>query len=139
MPNISQQFVFLLGTATQTTNVSIPSSSVAPDGSSTFYSRPEKGDGYYGSGDGIHTITYTVTPGFKGALSAQATLATTPKDTDWFDVVGTTQNYNTTTNIVITTTTNYVNFTGNFVWVRTKVARVNDPFPGTVLFVNYNH
>ena len=42
-----------------------------------------RGDGYYGSADGVHTVQYDYT-GFTGTIT-QATLATTP-DSDWFDV-----------------------------------------------------
>lgn len=158
MPSLSQQFKFFLGGSPygfigssgngyvgsfgygpSSTSVSVPAAAVSLTGNNTFYTDKLKGDGYYGSSDGIHTVTYTVSPDFKGTLSVQASLATEPTELDWFDVDNTTINYNTTTNVVLTTTTNYVNFTGNFVWVRTKFVRANSINPGYLQYVNYNH
>lgn len=146
MPSLSQQFLFALGTMTTTaTSVSIPGSALPPGGidsytlTSTFKSKEEKGDGYYGSSDGLHTVTYTVAPNFSGTLLVQATLATAPVEIDWFDITNSSVVYDRTTNIVATTTTNYVNFSGNFVWVRAKVIRAADAPYGGVLAINYNH
>ena len=139
MPALSTQFTFLINTGTATTSsVAIPSAVVASDGSTVFVALPEKGDGYFGSADGLHTVTYTVTPNFEGTLTMQASLATTPIAADWFDVVGTTVTYVTPV-VPASTTTNYVNFTGNFVWVRAKVHRSANLTNGTVQFINYNH
>jgi len=139
MPALSTQFQFILNSSTFTaTSVSIPSAAFAPDGSSNFFSLPEKGDGYYGAADGLHTVTYTVTPNFSGNIFTQATLATNPADNDWFTVVGTSSTYASPT-LPLTTTTNYYNFTGNFVWVRACVYRSAVQPNGTVLFINYNH
>ena len=140
MPANSQQFLFALGTGTTTaTSVIIPSTAVAPNGSTTFISQHEKGDGYYGLSDGFHTVTYTVTPSFIGTLTMQATLATAPIEADWFDVRNTVVTYDQIVNPVASTTTNYVNFVGNFVWVRAKVQRTAQPNLGSLLFINYNH
>lgn len=139
MSALSTQFLFALGTGTMTaTSVSIPSTAVAPNGSTTFFSAKQQGDGYYGASDGLHTVTYTVTPNFAGNMSMQATLATNPTDTDWFTVTNTTVSYNFPI-VPATTTTNYVNFTGNFVWVRARVYRTLDAPNGSLLFINYNH
>jgi hypothetical protein len=135
MPALSTQLRFYINSGTSTaTSVQIPSAAVAPDGSSNFYSLPEKGDGYFGSFDGLHTITYTVTPNFVGTMYMQATLATNPQENDWFTVT-TTTNYTAPA----ATTTNYVNFTGNFVWIRAVVNRNTVQPNGTVQFINYNH
>jgi hypothetical protein len=103
-----------------------------------FKSLPEKGDGYFGSADGLHTVTYTVTPNFEGTLTMQASLATNPVEADWFGIRDTTVEY-TTPIVPATTTTNYTNFTGNFVWVRAVVHRSTTQPNGSVLFINYNH
>lgn len=143
MTAFSKQIEFVLRPTSTTTNtatsVSIPSSAVAPDGSSVFKSIPQKGDGYYGSSDGLHTITYTVTPNFVGTLTTQASLVTMPTEEDWFTVVGTSVEYSELVNPVATTTTNYFNFTGNFVWCRALVHRKELPVNGSVMFINYNH
>lgn len=134
MSNISQQFLFALGaTATTATSVSIPTGSVAPGGGTTFYSREEKGDGYFGFSDGIHTVTYTVSPSFTGSIIMQASLATSPTTTDWFDITGTNNAYSIP--VGTSNRTDYFNFTGNFVWVRTKVNVTS----GFVAAINYNH
>jgi len=140
MSALSTQFQFILNSGSFTaTSVQIPSAATAPDGSANFYSIPEKGDGFYGAADGLHTVTYTVTPNFAGTLQMQATLATSPANSDWFTVNNSTQVYTSVT-APLTTTTNYVNFTGNFVYVRAVVLRDPTVTPnGTVMFINYNH
>ena len=50
------------------------------------YSDNVKGDSYYGYTDGIHTIQ-VVYSNYVGRVHIQATLAVTPAETDWFDVV----------------------------------------------------
>ena len=139
MPAFSSQFNFIINSGTFTaTTVAIPSAAYAVDGSTLFNSIPEKGDGYFGTADGLHTVTYTVSNNFQGSLAMQATLATTPADIDWFTVTNTTVTYAFPI-VPATTTTNYVNFTGNFVWVRAQVNRAIDQPNGSVLFINYNH
>ena len=139
MSALSSQFKFVINTGTSTaTSVAIPSTTLAPDGGTYFKSIQEKGDGYFGAADGLHTVTFTVTPNFVGTLTMQASLATEPSEADWFDVNDTTIEYKTTT-IPATTTTNYFNFTGNFVWVRAVVQRSSDQPNGSVNWVNYNH
>lgn len=140
MPALSLQFKFDIGTSTNTaTSVAIPSTQNSwPDSSLTFRSHPEKGAGYYGATSGFHTVTYTVTPNFLGTLTTQATLATAPAEADWFTVDNSTVTYANLVNPVLTTTTNFVNFTGNFVWIRALVQRTADQPNGSVVAVNYN-
>ena len=85
-----------------------------------------KGDGYYGRADGVHTVQYDYT-GFTGTITIQATLATTPTDADWFDV--------DTITVANQTEVKYVNFTGNFVYIRAKVVYTD----GTVNSIRMNH
>jgi hypothetical protein len=139
MTAFSKSFEFIINTGSFTaTSVSIPSAAMAPNGSRVFNSLPEKGDGYYGASDGVHTVTYTVTPNFVGNLSMQATLAITPAEVDWFTVTNTTVSYDYSIEPA-TTTTNYTNFVGNFVWVRARAERSDDVPNGSIMFVNYNH
>lgn len=139
MATLSTQFTFIINTGTFTaTSVAIPSAALSNEGTRLFKSLPEKGDGYYGSADGLHTVTYTVTPNFEGTLTMQATLATSPVEADWFTVNNTSVTYQTPI-VPATTTTNYVNFTGNFVWVRAVVHRSDNLTNGSVTFINYNH
>jgi len=158
MPSLSQQFSFkLAGTAygfvgsvgngyigsygrgPALTSVSVPFNAVSLSGNNTFRTEKLAGEGYYGSNTGLHTVTYTVSPYFKGTVKMQATLSTEPTENDWFDVDNTVQSYNTTTNVVVTTTTNYINFTGNFVWVRALMIRESAPDPGYIQCINYIH
>jgi hypothetical protein len=100
----------------------------------TYLSNRVKGDGYYGSSDGIHTVAYTAAPTFIGTITMQASLATDPDSNDWFDVNNTTVTY-TVFNNRNTSTVDCYNFTGNFVWVRGRVEIVN----GVVEVIHYNH
>ena len=139
MPALSTQFKFVINTGTFTaTSVAIPSAAIAPDGGRFFKSNPEKGDGYFGSADGLHTVTYTVTPNFEGTLTMQATLVAEPIESDWFEVKDVAVVYQTPI-VPANTTTNYVNFTGNFIWTRAIVHRSDNLTNGPVLFINYNH
>ena len=87
------------------------------DGSATsFNSDKVKGDGYYGFADGVHTVQTRVTS-LIATVKIQATLATTPADTDWVDIE-TVVNGDGSTAI----TQGYLtNFTGNYVWIRIAV------------------
>jgi hypothetical protein len=139
MPALSSQFNFIISYGgTTSTSVAIPSASTSTNGTSYFESIPQKGDGYFGNADGLHTVTYTVTPNFVGTLTMQATLATAPIAQDWFNVVNSAVEY-TEINTPATTTTNYINFTGNFVWVRAVVNRDALQPNGSVMWINYNH
>ena len=93
------------------------------DGSSTitldhvgFVSTKSKGDGYYSQPDGVHTVAYQVANDFNenATIKMQGTLATTPTEDDWFDIA------NTTFTADGSTQTSSFNFTGNYVWVRSK-------------------
>ena len=84
-----------------------------------------RGDGYYGSADGVHTVQYDYI-GFTGTITIQATLATTPTDSDWFDVTSITKA--TATEVI------YSNFTGNFVYIRAKVVYTD----GTINSISMN-
>jgi hypothetical protein len=53
-----------------------------------------------------------------GSIKMQGTLATTPTEDDYFDIAGTTFTADQST--LIST----ANFTGNFVWIRTKATSV---------------
>ena len=85
-----------------------------------------KGDGYYGRSDGVHTVQYDYA-GFTGTITIQATLATTPTSSDWFDV-----DTVTASNL---TEVKYVNFTGNFVFIRAKIVYTD----GTINSIRLNH
>ena len=98
---------------------------------SAWYSDALKGDGYYGYTDGLHTVSYKLT-NFQGTLGFQASLATTPTDSDWFDLSST--QVTGTANSTVTGTT-FKNFSGNFVWIR---AAITNFAGGTINKVLYN-
>jgi hypothetical protein len=130
MPALSQSLEFVVNT---TSTVSI----MYPNNTSTmmvYLSDRVKGDGYYGGSDGLHTVTYTCAPTFVGTVTMQASLATTPTDADWFTVPDTDVNY-TVFNDRSTSTVDYYNFQGNYVWIRGCVAIAD----GAVEVIHYNH
>jgi hypothetical protein len=95
-------------------------------------------DGYYGRADGFHTVQINLN-NFSGEVKIQGTLAIDPSDSDWFDVVlssntnvsgtvdttgaisvGSTVSISSVTYAASTLNANY-NFTGNYVWVRAVI------------------
>jgi hypothetical protein len=107
------------------------------DGSTTitidytgFVTAKFQGDGYYSQADGIHTVAYHVLSTLTGLIKMQGSLATTPTETDWFDITGTTFTTDQSTTIFS------ANFTGNFVWVRAKATGIT---AGSVTKILYNH
>ena len=107
------------------------------DGSTTttidytgFVTDKYQGDGYYSQTDGVHTVAYHVLATLTGAVKMQGSLATTPTESDWFDVAGTTFTTDQSTTIFS------ANFTGNFVWVRAKATGMT---AGSVTKILYNH
>jgi hypothetical protein len=130
MPALSQNLNFTVATGSSV-QVAYPTTATT---TLTFISDKVKGDGYYGSSDGFHTVAYKATYDFAGDIYMQASLATDPDNTDWFDVVGTEVNYSVFT-VRTTSTVDIYNFTGNFVWVRGYIT-INQ---GTVQSIKYNH
>ena len=121
----SNNSTFTVSTVVSTLELTVAEvvSSENADGSSTitldhvgFVSTKSKGDGYYSQPDGVHTVAYQVANDFNelATIKMQGTLATTPTEDDWFDIA------NTTFTSDGTTTTSSYNFTGNYVWVRSK-------------------
>ena len=89
-----------------------------------------KGDGYYSRADGVHTVQYNLANEFRGRIVIQATLATLPGSSDWFDVADTENTYTGSTGSFM------YNFTGNYVWVR---AYVDTWTAGTINSITLNH
>ena len=121
----SNNSTFTVSTVVSTTEFTVAEvvTSENADGSSTitldhvgFVSTKTKGDGYYSQPDGVHTVAYQVANDFNAnaTIKMQGTLATTPTEDDWFDVA------NTTFTADGSTVTSSYNFTGNYVWVRSK-------------------
>lgn len=97
----------------------------------TFTGTQQKGDGFYNYGDGLHTVVFKFS-NYIGTAKIQATLAVTPTSTDWFDVDNSTF---TGTNITPLSGTQFVNFYGNFVWIRAAGTGTS----GTISEIRYNH
>jgi len=102
-----------------------------------FVSDKQKGDGYYSQPDGVHTVAYHINSSVNDdaniSLKMQGSLATTPTEDDWFDISGTTINQD---NIDGSTLVFSVNFTGNYVWVRSKITGLS---AGAVSKILYNN
>jgi hypothetical protein len=130
MPALSQNLEFIINN-TGTVNVVYPNTGTT---TLVYNSIPVKGDGYYGSADGLHTVTYTLDPNFIGTVTMQASLATMPGDSDWFNVKDTASVY-TVFDDRSFGTVDYYNFTGNFVWVRGQISFT----AGSVQAVSFNH
>lgn len=75
-------------------------------------SEMQKGDGFYGRSDGLHTVQYTYT-NLSGDITIEATLAASPSEEDWFSVLDKSFAQGTGSEIE--------SFTGNYVWIRAKV------------------
>lgn len=129
MPALSQSLSFFVEN-TNTVYVSYPNTATDV---MTYFSDKEKGDGYFGSSDGVHTVMYTATQDFSGSISMQGSLATDPSSADWFTISSTTVTYSELDSRN-SSTVDYFNFTGNFVWVRGAVSIR----AGTVESIQYN-
>jgi hypothetical protein len=87
---------------------------------------------YYLGNQDLQTITYSFT-NVTGNLEIEATLATDPGSGDWFKVYELEADNNSNTN---STLTSYQNITGNFVYIRAKVA---DFANGVVQYVKISY
>lgn len=94
-----------------------------------------KGDGYYGHGDGLHTVSWSLN-GFTGTIKIQGSLSDTPGANDWFDLrlgsstlggfgvdtTGAALDSSVTSVAYAIETNNFsFNFKGNIVWVRAVI------------------
>ena len=138
MPSLAQGLEFVTYTNTASVQVTYPLFTTT-DQTLVYASVPVKGDGYFGGSDGLHTVMYTYDSNFIGTITMQASLATSPVESDWFDVNGTTEEQTETSpfynGLTVTTQSKYYNFTGNFVWVR-GVVSID---AGQVDSIYYNH
>ena len=77
------------------------------------------GDSYYGYTDGIHTVAI-YGQNLSGRIRVQGTLATTPTEDDWFDILLTGLPYKDYTNF---TGVEGFTFTANLVFLRATLDR----------------
>lgn len=150
MPSLSKSFKFTVYTGIGTTGTSVavayPMYPIGISGTQYFVSTADHGAGYYGTSSGLHSLTVNTTPSFRGTATVQATLAVSPAETDWFDVKLAKFTYTTTSTGYVpallmgsnpegeSPRVEYVNFTGQFTWLRTLV----DIDEGAVMSVKYN-
>lgn len=140
MSALSQSLTFSIYDTTSSVQVVYPLWNTGTNlGTLIYTSDKVPGDGYYGSSDGLHTVMYNYDSNFVGTITMQATLAADPVETDWFVVNDTTTEQTSSTitynNMDVSISSDYYNFTGNFVWVRGYVA-ING---GQVESILYNH
>ena len=90
-----------------------------------------KGDGYYGSGDGFHTVAHVLTD-WAGTIKIQASLATNPTNDDWVTAY-TIENLDT---VNLLTESSSANFVGNYVWIRAVVENMTH---GTIAKLQLNY
>jgi hypothetical protein len=134
MPALSQQLVFTVpnqGGPYRSVSVNYPNTGTT---TLTYISEKVKGEGYFNSGDGLHTVSVTTSRYFEGTVKIQATLASEPQEIDWFDVKNTSVTY-AQHQVRTTNSVDLFNFTGNFVWVRGHISIDT----GSVLSIDYNH
>ena len=98
------------------------------------------GDSYYGYTDGVHTVA-VYGNALSGRIKVQGTLATTPTEDDWFDILLTGLPYKDYTNF---TGVEGFTFVANLVFLRAKLDRtalgITDyTLAGTVqkIYLNY--
>ena len=101
--------------------------------SATLQSAKAKGDAYFGTNDGLHTIMVDLA-GFIGTIKIQGSLETTPAETDWFDTELELDNFTVDTTGLVTKLANSLaysaaetsvkayNTTGNLVWLRADIS-----------------
>jgi hypothetical protein len=149
MPALSQNLIFKVtngNTTTNTVQVTYPANTSS---ALTLVSEPVKGDGYFDSGDGLHTVFWKITQ-FVGSIEVQSTLESNPTDSDWFTVKlgDTSVNYTVDTTGLISaygiekvqyffpnSIPKSYNFIGNFVWIRGKISNWTQ---GTVNAISVN-
>tara|TARA_Y100001937_G_scaffold16405_1_gene22665 strand:- start:3397 stop:3792 length:396 start_codon:yes stop_codon:yes gene_type:complete len=115
--------------------------------STTLKSEKVKGDAYFGTTDGLHTVMIDLA-GFIGTIKIQGSLADDPAETDWFEVqlndgelnVDTTGKVSeiiveSITYALAETSIRVYNTTGNFVWLR---ANISDWTAGTITRIEMN-
>lgn len=154
MPQISQTFEFYNPWSTK--NSHTPQCSITmpqmvngrkPDPVLTIYSNKLETAFYYGLHDRKHYAAYTIEGSFIGTCTLQVSTTPAPGDNDWVDYPETIKHYTgleTTGGAGISgglgnaishpIQTDFVEFTGNYTWVRVKL----DISRGTLQAVKYN-
>ena len=127
--------------------VQILETSSHTSGTQTLKSEKVKGDAYFGTTDGLHTVMIDLA-GFIGTIKIQGILEDNPAETDWFDAHLNDGEFQVdasgkVTKIVVESITyalaetsiKVYNTTGNFVWLR---ANISDWTAGTITRIEMN-
>tara|TARA_B100000963_G_scaffold236663_1_gene206906 strand:+ start:12497 stop:12895 length:399 start_codon:yes stop_codon:yes gene_type:complete len=127
--------------------VQILETSSHTSGTQTLKSEKVKGDAYFGTTDGLHTVMIDLA-GFIGTIKIQGSLADDPAETDWFDAQLNDGEFQVDTSGKVTkivvesityasaeTSIKVYNTTGNFVWLR---ANISDWTAGTITRIEMN-
>lgn len=96
------------------------------------YSDKKQGAGYHRQSNGLHTTIYQV-DSFIGVIKLQGTLELYPGDNDWVDIDETILGLDDDS--TVWSSTQSINFTGNFVWIRAAYNLLN----GTIVQIRYNY
>jgi hypothetical protein len=152
MPSLSKSFKFTVYTGVGTTESSVecayPLYPIGTSGPKGFVSLKDQGAGYYATSNGLHVLTMVSTKTFVGTATIQATLVTDPAEGDWFDIDSAEFSYSTSSPDYIAPNNtganpyiadiprvDYVNFTGQFTWLRANVIIES----GAILKISYNY
>lgn len=154
MPALSQNLTFTINSST-TVALDYPNTGTT---ALTYFSDIAKGEGYYGSSDGLHTVQFQIN-NFVGTIEMQATIASQPTTNDWFtitlgstnlnlsnpnnssfsiDTSGGISEYINVSSLTYTqpnSSISILNFIGNYTWIRAKVSNFQQ---GTVSSIKYN-
>lgn len=140
MPALSQNFLFTIpngNTSYQSVQVNYPNTGTT---ALIYESDKLKGDGYFGGGDGLHTISWNISE-FVGTIEVQGSLSSDPQSDDWvtIDQSQASGNYavdttglarpvsiNASNYTIQTTTIASYNFTGNYVWIRSRISNFTE-------------
>jgi len=97
-----------------------------------FVTEKFKADGFYNFGDGLHTVAAFFND-FVGSVKIQGTLSLNPIESDWFDV----EEFKdiNDSDSTVHTSSEYVNFYGNFVWIRVTGTIIQ----GSIQEIRFNH
>lgn len=97
-----------------------------------LYSEKAQGAGYHRRFDTLTTVIYAV-DSFIGSIKMQGTLEFYPGESDWVDIEGT--EIGTGLDSSAWTTSQSVNFVGNWLWIRAAYSLQN----GTISQIRYNY
>lgn len=114
--------------------VLLDSTSAESEDLSTYsYSEKQKGAGYNGRPNPVHTVLFQLNQ-FKGSIKIQGTLEMYPGDSDWVDIDYDSGSVLELLDSTAMTTDETRNFTGNWLWIR--VAYILEQ--GTIVGIRYN-